>query len=101
MTSPKVAKHCFDFLNSIKDTRDMVKKCIAGIDISELKKLGKVSGFYATRDTGKMIIEPIPNIFVAFELIICSCNSLSSILSTCFTIILFIGLVKIYPILFS
>ena len=40
----------------------MVKKCIAGIDISELKKLGKVSGFYATRDTGKMIIEPIPNI---------------------------------------
>ena len=62
VTSPKVAKHCFDFLNSIKDTRDMVKKCIAGIDISELKKLGKVSGFYATRDTGKMIIEPIPNI---------------------------------------
>ena len=62
VTSPKVAKHCFDFLNSIKDTRDMVRKCIAGIDITELKKLGKVSGFYATRDTGKMIIEPIPNI---------------------------------------
>ena len=62
VTSPKVAKHCFDFLNSIKDTRDLVKKCVAGIDISELKKLGKVSGFYATRDTGKMIIEPIPNL---------------------------------------
>lgn len=62
VTSPKIVKHCFDFLNSIKDTRDMVKKCIAGIDISELKKLNKVSGFYATRDTGKMIIEPIPNI---------------------------------------
>ncbi|MBR2708762.1 arginine deiminase [Candidatus Saccharibacteria bacterium] len=62
VTSPKTAKHCFDYLNSIKDTRDMVKKCIAGIDISELKKLGKVSGFYATRDTGKMIIDPIPNI---------------------------------------
>ena len=40
----------------------MVKKCIAGVDISELKKLGKVSGFYATRDTGKMILDPIPNI---------------------------------------
>ena len=40
----------------------MVEKCIAGVDISELKKLGAVSGFYATRDTGKMIIEPIPNI---------------------------------------
>jgi arginine deiminase len=62
VTSPKIAKHCFDFLNGIKDTRDMVKKCVAGIDISELKKLGKVSGFYATRDTGKMIIEPIPNL---------------------------------------
>lgn len=62
VTSPKVAKHCFDFLNSIKDTKDMVRKCIAGIDISELKKLGKVSGFYATRDTGKMIMDPIPNI---------------------------------------
>ena len=62
VTSPKVEKHCFDFLNSIKNTRDLVKKCIAGIDISELKKLGKISGFYATRDTGKMIIDPIPNI---------------------------------------
>ena len=62
VTSPKIKKHCFDFLNSIKDTRDMVKKCIAGIDISELKRLRKISGFYATRDTGKMIIEPIPNI---------------------------------------
>lgn len=63
VTSPKVAKHCFEFLNGIKDTREMVKKCIAGIDISELKKLGSVSGFYATRDTGRMIIDPIPNLY--------------------------------------
>ena len=63
VTSPKVAKHCFEFLNGIKDTREMVKKCVAGIDISELKKLGNVSGFYATRDTGKMIIDPIPNLY--------------------------------------
>lgn len=62
ITSPKIAKHCFDYLNSIKDTRDMIKKCIAGVDVSELKKLGKVSGFYATRDTGRMIIDPIPNL---------------------------------------
>ena len=45
VTSPKTAKHCFDYLNSFKDARDMVKKCIAGVDISELKKLGKISGF--------------------------------------------------------
>ena len=63
VTSPKVVKHCFEFLNGIKDTREMVKKCIAGIDISELKKLGSVSGFYATRDTGRMIIDPIPNLY--------------------------------------
>ena len=63
VTSPKGAKHCFEFLNGIKDTRVMVKKCVAGIDISELKKLGNVSGFYATRDTGKMIIDPIPNLY--------------------------------------
>ena len=63
VTSPKVVKHCYDYLNAIKDTHDMVRKCIAGIDISELKKLGSVSGFYATRDTGRMIIDPIPNIY--------------------------------------
>ena len=63
VTSPKVAKHCFDFLSAIKDTKEMIRKCIAGIDISELKKLGKVSGFYATRDTGRMIIDPIPNLY--------------------------------------
>lgn len=63
ITSPKITKHCYDFLNDIKDTRDMIRKCIAGIDISELKKLGKVSGFYATRDTGRMIIDPIPNLY--------------------------------------
>lgn len=63
VTSPKVVKHCYDYLNSFKDTKDMVRKCIAGIDITELKKLGAVSGFYATRDTGRMIIDPIPNIY--------------------------------------
>ena len=63
VTSPKVVKHCYDYLNAIKDTREMIQKCIAGIDISELKKLGKVSGFYATRDTGRMIMDPIPNLY--------------------------------------
>ena len=63
VTSPKVAKHCYSYLNSFRDTKEMVRKCIAGIDISELKKLGAVSGFYATRDTGRMIIDPIPNIY--------------------------------------
>ena len=62
VTSPKIVKHCFDYLNSFKDNHDLIKKCIAGIDSSELKQLGKISGFYATRDLGRMIIDPIPNI---------------------------------------
>ena len=53
VTSPKVAKHCYNFLNSYKNNREMIKKCITGIGIS---------GFYATRDTGRMIIDPIPNL---------------------------------------
>jgi len=63
VTSPKVARHCFDYLNSIKDNREMVKKCVAGIDISELKRLNGISGFYAARDAGRMIIDPIPNLY--------------------------------------
>lgn len=62
VSSPKIAKYCFDYLNGIKNTRDMIKKCIAGIDITEIKKLKGTSGFYAARDMGKMIIDPIPNI---------------------------------------
>ena len=63
VTSPKLAKHCFEFLNSYKDNRDLVKKCIAGTDITELKAVRKISGFYATRDLGKMVLDPIPNIY--------------------------------------
>jgi arginine deiminase len=63
VTSPKIAKHCYEFLNKIHNTKDMIRKCIAGIDISELKKLGSVTGFYSTRDTGRMIIDPIPNLY--------------------------------------
>ena len=62
VTSPKVARYCYDVLKDIKDTRAMVAKCIAGIDISELKRLKGVNGFYASRDVGRMIIDPVPNI---------------------------------------
>ena len=62
ITSPKMAKYCYDLLNSIKDTRDMVRKCIAGVDITELKRMRGESGFYATRDIGRMVIDPVPNL---------------------------------------
>ncbi len=63
VTSPKIAKQCYDFLSKIRDTREMIGKCIAGIDVSELEKLGSMSSFYATRDLGRMIIDPIPNLY--------------------------------------
>ena len=64
VTSPKIAKQCYAFLNKIRDTRDMIKKYIAGINVSELEELGsETSRFYATRDLGRMIIDPIPNLY--------------------------------------
>lgn len=63
VTSPKVAGLCFDLLNSIKDNKALVSKCIEGIDDSEIKELSHSSGFYATRDIGKMILDPLPNLY--------------------------------------
>ena len=64
ITSLKMKKHCYNYLNSIKETRDMIRKCIAGIDITELKRfVGKETNFYTTREVGKMVIDPIPNLY--------------------------------------
>lgn len=63
ITSEKVFNLCFRLLNSIKNNKDLVSKCIEGIDDSEIKELSKTSGFYATRDIGKMILDPLPNLY--------------------------------------
>ena len=63
VTSKKVFDIVYEYLNSIKDNKELVNKCIEGIDISELKKLRESSGFYATRDIGKMILDPLPNLY--------------------------------------
>ena len=64
VNSLKMRRHCYNYLNSIKETRDMIRKCIAGIDISELKRfVGKETNFYTTREVGKMVIDPIPNLY--------------------------------------
>ena len=63
VTSPKIAKYCYELLDSYKDNHDMIKKCIAGTDITEIKKLKGISGFYSTRDLGKMVLDPLPNIY--------------------------------------
>ena len=61
VTSKRVFDIVYEFLYNIKDTKELVSKCIEGIDITELKKLRESTGFYATRDIGKMILDPQPN----------------------------------------
>ena len=63
VTSQKIFDIVYDFLNKIKDNKELVSKCIEGIDASELKQLRESSGFYATRDIGKMILDPLPNLY--------------------------------------
>lgn len=63
VTSPKVYEVVYEFLNAIEDNRELISKCIEGIDITELKKLKNSSGFYETRDIGKMILDPLPNLY--------------------------------------
>lgn len=63
ITSDRVFKLCYKLLNKIKDNRELVSKCIEGIDDSEIKELSKTTGFYATRDLGKMILDPLPNLY--------------------------------------
>lgn len=63
VTSDKVANLCFKLLNRIKDSKELVSKCIEGIDDSEIKELSNTTGFYATRDIGKMILDPLPNLY--------------------------------------
>ena len=63
ITSKKIYDVVFTFLNNIKDNKELVKKCIEGIDSSELKSMNKNSGFYATRDNGKLILDPLPNLY--------------------------------------
>lgn len=63
VTSKRVFDLCYKLLNSIKDNKELVSKCIEGIDDSEIRELSKTSGFYATRDIGKMILDPLPNLY--------------------------------------
>lgn len=63
VTSRRVFNLCYKLLNSIKDNKELVSKCIEGIDDSEIKELSNTTGFYATRDIGKMILDPLPNLY--------------------------------------
>ena len=63
ITSEKVAAQLFDYLNKITDNKQLVAKCIEGIDQTELKGYRESSGFYAARDLGRLVLDPLPNIY--------------------------------------
>ena len=63
VTSPIVFDLVYNYLNSFKDNKTLVEKCIAGIDSEDLKGYRPSSGFFATRDIGKMILDPLPNLY--------------------------------------
>jgi arginine deiminase len=63
VTSDIVFDLLYKYLNSFKDNKILVSKCIAGIDSEDLKGYRPSSGFFATRDIGKMILDPLPNLY--------------------------------------
>lgn len=63
VSSVKIKEYCYKLLNSIKDNKELVSKCIEGIDDSEIEELTNNDGFYKTRDLGKMILDPLPNLY--------------------------------------
>ncbi len=63
VTSDIVFDLLYKYLSSFKDNKTMVEKCIAGIDSEDLKGYRPSSGFFATRDIGKMLLDPLPNLY--------------------------------------
>ena len=63
VTSGVVFDLVFNYLNQFKDNRELIKKCITGIDSEDLEGYRPSSGFFATRDIGKMILDPLPNLY--------------------------------------
>mgnify|MGYP004522864847 FL=1 len=61
ITSKKIYNQFYELLNAIKDNKKLVSKCIEGIDDSELDLDN--NKFYRTRDIGKMVLDPLPNLY--------------------------------------
>ena len=61
VTSEKLKNELYKFLNKIKDNKALVSKCIAGVDDSELGI--KTSDFYKTKEAGRMLLDPLPNLY--------------------------------------
>ena len=63
INSPELAAQCYAYLDSFTNSRDMIRKCIAGTDVSEIESLKDLSGFYLAGEDAGMLLDPIPNIY--------------------------------------
>ena len=75
VTSKKLAKQCYDLLDSYKTNKALVSKCIEGIDDKELDI--DSNKFYKTRDIGKLILDPLPNLYAPRDPFACIGNGVS------------------------
>ena len=65
VTSAEVAEECYAFLNSIEDPYELIRKCIAGTTAEEIESISVLSGFYTEPDDGRLLLDPLPNIYFA------------------------------------
>lgn len=77
VTSLKLEKLVFDYLNKIEDNKELVSKCIEGIDEEELDSYEDETGFYKTRESGRMILDPLPNLYAPRDPFACIGNGVS------------------------
>ena len=63
ISSQTIAEECYAFLDRIEDNRDLIRKCIAGTDASEIENLSELWNYYSSADSSKLLLDPIPNIY--------------------------------------
>ena len=63
VSSPTLGKACYAYLDSFTDNRDMIARCIAGTDISEIESLSGQDVSYEGSESGAMLLDPIPNLY--------------------------------------
>lgn len=63
VVNERMADHLYHYLDQIHDNRALIAKCIEGTDVSEIKDYIEQSNFYQTGDPGRMLLDPIPNIY--------------------------------------
>ena len=63
VSSPELAEACYAYLDGFADNRDMIAKCIAGTDVSEIESLSDQADMYGTDESGALLLDPIPNLY--------------------------------------